>query len=501
MRIGPRSGRLSPRRCASENERNMAAPLRQSPVSTVLSGSTTDPTRPDVQTGVPNPEPLLRVQNIQGNILGGFSKDHQMNVYFAITDPHKFKAWLKSQIPFVATSSEVIAFNRLFKSTRSRRGREGTVKATWFNIAFTFKGMKELNPHANQFQDVAFKAGLPAHSASLNDPTGNHFGSPTQWVIGGTHNHPDGVLIIAEDDRADMLAEVERLEETILAFRDGNNVLHESGAKILYKDEAANLPAPIGGHEHFGFLDGVSQPGIRGVVSEDPTDVYTLRQNPDEPTDQGLPGQDVLWPGEFVFGYPRQDPTKDIAEPGPDSLLVDRKNPAVHAGPTWARDGSFLVIRRLHQDVFGFHTFLRDTAAANSVVAPPHSSGAAFVGSRLVGRWPSGAPVLRAPNDDDFALGNNDCDNNRFEFGGPAPDPPAPGTGDQCKPGPFPQSPGDVPGNRCPFTAHIRKAYPRDDESSSIVDGAGNSLVNESTTQTHRLLRRGIPYGPVSPRP
>ena len=55
VRVGPESGRLSSRRCASEIERNMAAPLRQSPVSTVLSGSTTDPTRPDVQTGLPHP--------------------------------------------------------------------------------------------------------------------------------------------------------------------------------------------------------------------------------------------------------------------------------------------------------------------------------------------------------------------------------------------------------------------------------------------------------------
>jgi len=61
------------------------------------------------------------------------------------------------------------------------------------------------------------------------------------------------------------------------------------------------------GNEHFGYLDGVSQPGIRGQVDG----TFLLHkflqpsQNPNDP-DQGLPGADLLWPGEFVFGYPTQ---------------------------------------------------------------------------------------------------------------------------------------------------------------------------------------------------
>jgi deferrochelatase/peroxidase EfeB len=50
--------------------------------------------------------------------------------------------------------------------------------------------------------------------------------------------------------------------------------------------------------------------------------------------------------------------------------------------------------------------------------------------------------------------------------------------------------PADDPtGAKAPFAAHIRKAYPRNDTSETIPS------LNESTTQTHRLLRRGIPYG------
>ncbi len=86
------------------------------------------------------------------------------------------------------------------------------------------------------------------------------------------------------------------------------------------------LPGHLKGHEHFGFDDGVSQPGIRGRVSEAPNDVLTARhiapgQFPAEDL-YGYPGQDLVWPGEFVIGYPRASP--DPLIPGP----VERALPA-----------------------------------------------------------------------------------------------------------------------------------------------------------------------------
>src|SRR5438132_70871 len=70
------------------------------------------------------------------------------------------------------------------------------------------------------------------------------------------------------------------------------------------------------GHEHFGFLDGVSQPGVRGQIDQTFPGMKFLQQskNPDDPG-QGLPGSDLVWPGEFVFGYPGQDPS-DMDKPG-----------------------------------------------------------------------------------------------------------------------------------------------------------------------------------------
>jgi len=461
------------------------------PASSPLSAVAADP--PEEK------EPLLRLDNIQGNILGGFNKDFQTLLFLTIEDALAFKTWLASQIPFIATADEVIAFNNLFKAARKRRGREGHVKATWVNVAFNYQGLSLLTGDAGQFVDQAFKDGLPARAAGLNDPVGTD-GLPTGWVVGAEDDAAHVVFIVAADDRDDMLAEVERIIASLTVFEDDSGNPLSSGARIACRDEGANLPPPLGGHEQFGTHDGISQPGVRGRTQENPDVLLTPRQNPDDRL-QGKPGQDRLWPGEFVFGYEGQNPKAH--------KLDESKGEIASAGPAWADDGSFLVFRRLRQDVYKFHSFLGETGA--ELDADPRR-----VSAKLVGRWPSGAPTVRtyiddsSPEQDIFSMGDNDCANNDFEFndGGGGDAPPVPGP-DDCSDD-FPdapkndafESPGAATGIRCPFIAHTRKAYPRNDLTPEGLDASTGEITvdrSEVTTQTHRFLRRGIPYGPVSP--
>lgn len=434
---------------------------------------------------VPN-EPVLAVKNIQGNIIGGFNKDHQTLLFLKIVNISHFKEWLSSLIPFIATAEEVLAFNRLFKEIRKRRGESLTVQATWINLALSFNALKRLKDDADDFTDQAFKEGLAARSHDLGDPLeANAEGNKHNWVVGGPNNEADVVLIIASDDRNDLFAEVARIEKSIYAARSADGKPTHSGVQIIYKQHGAVLPPPLKGHEHFGFLDGVSQPGLRGRLSHSANDVLTPRQNPENPN-QGKPGQDLLWPGEFVFGYQGQNPeAESITIPGAVS----------DAGPDWAKDGAFLVFRRLRQDVPGFHAFLDHTAQKFGIDSN-------LFGAKTVGRWPSGAPILRSPNHDNPALADNDCANNNFEFRGDEGDAKKPktpkplenGQGEGlCPKDNFPEAKPDPKGLVCPFAGHIRKAYPRNDEFDSAEDG--KSELNEVTTQTHRLLRRGIPFG------
>jgi Dyp-type peroxidase family len=457
--------------------------VREAPAVPLTAPTGTNPARPDASN-----EPILHLSNIQGNIVAGFNKDFQTLLFLRIDDSALFKPWLVRLEPLIATADEVLAFNRLFKRTRNRRGYAGSVKASWINIAFSHRGLSQLTD-VSGFTDASFAADVFARSAALGDPSNEEAeGHPKHWLVGGEHNAADVIVIVAADTLADLEAEVAQVEQLLYSPRVNGRPVR-CGATVIFKQEGRTQPGALAGHEHFGFLDGVSQPGLRGRISHGKHDVLTPRQNPDDP-DQGKPGQDLLWPGEFIFGYPSQDPS-DMKKAGPDSLTDGQGNAVA---PKGARDGAYLVFRRLRQDVFKFHSFVNTQAAALSLQPDQ-------LGSKLVGRWRSGAPVLRAPNQDDPPLGNDDCANNHFEFEQATPHTRNQPSNEQCTDITFPESPGDQSGDICPFSAHIRKSYPRDDVSQNAnqynPDEASHRL-NENDTQTHRLLRRGIPFGPSS---
>ncbi len=118
----------------------------------------------------------------------------------------------------------------------------------------------------------------------------------------------------------------------------------------------ATLPAPLTGHEHFGFKDGISQPAIRGLSSSNPTDFFDTRLlDPADPNFNRFaePGRPLVWPGQFLIGYNRQDP-QDAVNP---------KKPAPLNLP-WQKNGSYLVYRRLQQLVHKFWEFCETSARA-----------------------------------------------------------------------------------------------------------------------------------------
>jgi Dyp-type peroxidase family len=428
----------------------------------------------DLVKGPDPEEPALRVDQIQGNILAGFNKDNQTLIFLRIEEPKQFRKWLQTLVPFVATTEEVLSFNRLFKSIRSRRGVEThTVSATWLNVAFSFAGLRKLDrTQAELFEDEAFREGLAKRSESLSDPVNEKDeGFQKNWVIGGTDNEAEVILILASDSPDDLGRAVVDLESSIYTGAHVRGEVIPSGVSVIFKQRGATLPDPLRGHEHFGFLDGVSQPGIKGTAGED-GELITPRQNPADPG-QGKPGQDRLWPGEFVFGYPGQDP-KD----------ADKKGRRITEGPSWSENGSFLVFRRLRQDVGTFHDFLKSQGSKLNLDPD-------LFGAKCVGRWPSGAPIERAPEADNPLMSRDDCANNAFDFQNPTI-PAAPTKPGQCRDN-FPDNlaQADPLGAVCPFAGHIRKAYPRDDVSAKPK----RPVPNEADTETHRLLRRGIPFG------
>src|SRR5262245_33554589 len=138
-------------------------------------------------------EPVLDVHDIQGNVLVGFNKDHQVFVFFEITEVAAAKRWLQVISPRIATVEETLAFRRLFRALRYRRASEAEgLVATWVNIAFSRTGIEKLTSAAevDKFPSDAFKLGMAARAGLLGDPTDRQ-GNPVDWVVGGAGKSPD----------------------------------------------------------------------------------------------------------------------------------------------------------------------------------------------------------------------------------------------------------------------------------------------------------------------
>lgn len=405
-------------------------------------------------------------KNIQGNIIPGFNKDYQYFLFYRLKDLKKAKVWLRWIAPMISSMDEVMAFNRMYRVLRYRLGtKEVPIKATWVNIAFSNRAIAALvsKEAASSFGEQSFRQGLAARSEYLGDPTDpRSIGNKRKWVVGGPDNEADILVIVAGDVKKLMLDTVDKIKSEA-----------ERRALILLFEQAGEtLPDPLRGHEHFGFKDGISQPGVRGRASDAPDDFVTPRYIAATDPRSNLfakPGQLLVWPGQFVLGLKRQNP-EDLFTTATEASSF----------PGWAKLGSYLVCRRLRQDVKSFWEFATETAAGLGLPAQKFAS-------LLVGRWPSGAPVSRTPGSDITGLGADDLANNHFLFDDatrPSSLVPIPGyPGDT-----HPQAGADVLGAVCPHFAHVRKVNPRD--SSTDLGKVADSL-------TRMIMRRGIPFGPA----
>lgn len=372
--------------------------------------------------------PLRHSDEIQGDVLAGFRKDHETVLLLRFPDdPAPVRQWLGRLIPQLATTRQVAAFNADFSA--ARRNLAGAdpagLRATWVNLSLTYPGLKLLmgtEPFPDQSKDVvkAFVEGASARAA-INGDAGES--APERWLFGRADQPVHAVLTVASDSRD--LLEVRASELRVAAA--------QAGLTVVFEQLGATLPGDRKGHEHFGFKDGISNPGVADFDRPDPAN-----------TDQvaGKPGTRIVPAGEFVVGLP----------------LLQRPDPGL---PDWTKNGSFQVVRRLAQDV---PSWWAQVEAARKVldqsgVELPVGSGAEWMAARAVGRWRSGAPVAHNPN---------------------AEPPTKPGAPDDNQI----SYADDKDGHTTPVFAHIRKTNPRD-----------HFGTDHRIADVRRIIRRGIPFG------
>lgn len=353
--------------------------------------------------------------DIQGDVLVGMQKRAELFVFLQIDDVAGFKAGLTrllSEITYLHTT-------RVYEETNAG-------PAIKSSVSFTIEGLRKLttlNPAPGL--DLSFEMGAEAAAPALGDDV------PGDWLPAYRGGKIDGLLLVAAWDQvsdvalADAIAEADRLRGLFVS----GFAVHHQETGMVRRTQAGGVKQE--GHEHFGFADGVSQPAVKGLHL--PVAVKFDNAEPPQRTDQSFPGQDLLEVGEFLLGkYPRKD--SDPVDPPQE----------------WMNNGSYLVFRRLNQDVQSFTSYTQANFA-------PHAGSAEDFAAKIVGRWQDGTPIARngAPNPTENET--HPEKNNDFDFGDEDRDQKA-----------------------CPFASHIRKAYPRGDDDSS---------------EKARIIRAGIAFG------
>ena len=281
----------------------------------------------------------------------------------------------------------------------------------WINVALTFQGLKALGVPQASLESFSpeFQQGMAARAEAIGDLGES---APANWEKPfGTQDVHVALAYTSGEETA--------LEHRLDLARTN---LHDlPGVSIIYQLDTAMLPTV---RTHFGYRDGVSTPLIEGSGSP------------------GLPGQGpAIKAGEFILGY--HDEMGNLPPmPQPEAL---------------GRNGTYLAFRKIHTHVAEFRKYLRDNAKS------PEEER--LLQAKFLGRWPSGAPLVLAPERDDPELGADPQRNNDFRY-----------------------YEEDPKGLKCPAGAHIRRTNPRD----ALKDTITNVNI-------HRIVSRGFVYGPMLP--
>ncbi len=378
------------------------------PLDIDLLSSPIEPTAPDFA-------PLLA--HLQGNILKSHGRNHTVDLFltFRAGKQDEVKEWIGDFSRRYVTS----AIRQLHESAEFKaNGLSGRIFAT---VSLSAAGYRYLEYDTNAFVEkrdpalttgVTFAAGMKAATSELKDP------APEDWEFGAGDIHL--LVLLADEDPKRLQQVLDRIKEDLDEKYIVEHQFEQPGVGI--RDES-NQPL-----EHFGYRDGVSQP----LFYE--KDVVEERER---------------------FGTSQWDPSAALGL----ALVLDPFAPAPESF------GSYLVYRKIEQDVLKFKTLEKGLATALGLQGLEEERAGALV----VGRFENGVPVERSGSEQAVQL----RDFNDFNYH------------------------DDLKGARCPFQAHIRKTNPRGDTARVRIPGLDPAqfAVTDTGERGRRITRRGITYG------
>jgi Dyp-type peroxidase family len=348
----------------------------------------------------------IDVSDIQGFALKGYNFLYARYLLLELGQPAAARAWLLELLKIITTGE---------------RWEDGKPPST-FNIAFTNQGLVQLDlPLASRLSfPLEFQQGMRARADILGDEGKN---GPERWDPVWRDGRVHAWLGINAQTP-------EALDQ---ATRDMQALLDRThGARLLEAQDAAALRvANTVNHEHFGYADGFGNPDFKGAERGCVPGQGKLNEHG---------GWDALATGEFLLGY--ADEAGELP-PAPIPHLL-------------GRNGTFMVYRKLHQNVATFRAYLEEKGK--------QYGDKEKLASKFVGRWRDGTPVELSPDKSNPSIVEDENKVVNFTFG------------------------ADPNGVRCPIGAHIRRVNPRD------AFGFNGGLINR-----RRIMRRGLPYGTYVP--
>ncbi len=360
----------------------------------------------------------LQIEDIQGIILSGYGRmTRACYILLAVDDPNAVKEWLRGL------------------QIRTGAPSDADVDACT-NIAFTRQGLSKLGINGTLARAFAgeFYEGMTSseHRRRILGDVGES--RPENWRWGGPENPDIDILLMcygSTDDAYDRL--LARHQKSFA----------ESGLRVVRTLDSNQIPEH---KEHFGFRDGIAQPAIEGLHN-------------------GAPDHNTIAAGEFILGYPNaygQYADRPMVDASADPENVLPSAPEQAEKHDLGLNGSYLVFRQLSQNVTGFWQYVDAHCGHGNGVS--RSEARVKLAAKMVGRWPSGAPLVKAADSDQPELGRE----NDFLYYGSE----------------------DGAGLKCPIGSHIRRTNPRD-----ALEPEPGSDRSIDIGKRHRILRRGRAYG------
>jgi deferrochelatase/peroxidase EfeB len=413
----------------------------------------------------------LDLGDIQGNVVkayGRYGFPFARHIFYKVSSAEIGREFVRQIVPLVTTSIP----------WRSK----STIPPVATNIAFTYEGLLHLDVPDETLQGFAdeFSMGMKARRHILGDRGPSHYSHwDPIWNSGqpGDAQHVHVLVSINGKTEADVEKRYQEIVDRLAWANDAYADIKEvgvtqlsghrgPGGTLLDYQPAAALAGQMD-KEHFGYSDGISGTYFRGCGEDPALVVGGGKPNGKDP--RTIEGWDPLEPGEFILGHPDEGGAYPEA-PGP---------------PLFSRNGTFLVYRKLHQNVASFRSYL-DAEGAR------FPGGKEALAAKFAGRWRNGAPLALFPTReaaDGFVreLAALDVlhhagtltDEQRVRF-----------TALKLQLVGFDYA-EDPDGARCPFGAHTRRTNPR----SSLQFQPGAFATPAALTNRRRMLRRGLTYG------